>query len=54
LKTKIRSAQIKGTVAVNKELIKLYWDMGKDIIEKQKQEGWESKVLEKVAKDLQN
>lgn len=54
LKTKIRSAQIKGAIAVNKELIKLYWDMGKDIVEKQEQEGWGSKVLEKVAKDLQN
>lgn len=54
LKTKIRSAQIKGAIAVNKELIKLYWDLGKDIFEKQEQEGWGSKVLEKVTKDLQN
>lgn len=54
LKSKIRSAQIKGAVAVNKELIKLYWDIGKDIIEKQEQAGWGSKVLERVAKDLQN
>lgn len=54
LKDKIRSAQIKGSIAVNKELIKLYWDLGKDIVEKQEQEGWGSKVLEKVAKDLQN
>lgn len=54
LKTKISSAQIKGAIAVNKELIKLYWDIGKDIVEKQEQEGWGTKVLEKVAKDLQN
>ena len=54
LKTKICSAQIKGAIAVNRELIKLYWDIGKDIAEKQEQEGWGSKVLEKVAKDLQN
>lgn len=54
LKVKIRSAQIKGAIAVNKELIKLYWDIGKDVVEKQEQEGWGSKVLEKVAKDLQN
>lgn len=53
LKTKIHSAQVKGAIAVNKELIKLYWEMGKDIVQKQKQEGWGSKVLEKVAKDLQ-
>lgn len=54
LKTKIRSAQIKGAVAVNRELIKLYWDIGKDIFEKQEQEGWGTKVLERAAKDLQN
>lgn len=54
LKIKIRSAQIKGAIAVNKELIKLYWDIGKDIVEKQAQEEWGSKVLEKIAKDLQN
>jgi uncharacterized protein DUF1016 len=40
LKSKIRSAQIKGAIAVNKELIQLYWDIGKDIVEKQEQEGW--------------
>ena len=54
LKAKIRSAQIKAVVAVNSELIKLYWEIGKDIIEKQEREGWGSKVLERVAKDLQN
>jgi predicted nuclease of restriction endonuclease-like (RecB) superfamily len=54
LKEKIRSAQIKGAVAVNRELIKLYWEIGKEIVEKQEREDWGSKVLERVAKDLQN
>ncbi|MBP7073938.1 MAG: DUF1016 family protein [Rhabdochlamydiaceae bacterium] len=54
LKTKIRSAQIKAATSVNQELIKLYWEIGKEIVEKQKREGWGSGVLEKVAKDLQN
>lgn len=53
LKTQIRSAQIKGAIAVNKELIKLYWEIGKEIVAKQTQEGWGSGVLERVAKDLQ-
>jgi predicted nuclease of restriction endonuclease-like (RecB) superfamily len=52
-KAKIRSAQVKAAVAVNKELIKLYWEMGKEILEKQEQEGWGSNVLERVVKDLQ-
>lgn len=54
LRTKIRSAQIKAAVAVNSELINLYWEIGKEIVEKQDREGWGSRVLEKVAKDLQN
>jgi len=54
LKVKIRSAQIKAAVAVNSELIRLYWEIGKDIFEKQEREGWGSKALERVAKDLQN
>jgi len=54
LKTKIRSAQIKGAIAVNRELIKLYWDIGKDVFEKQELEDWGSGVLERIAKDLQN
>lgn len=54
LKTKIRSAQVNGAIAVNRELVKLYWEIGKDILEKQEREGWGSNVLEKVARDLQN
>ncbi len=54
LKEKIRLAQIKGSIAVNKELIKLYWEIGKDVVRKQEKKEWGSHVLEKVAKDLQN
>lgn len=54
LKTKVRSAQIKGAIAVNKELIKLYWEIGKDLVEKQEKDGWGNRVLEKVAVDIQN
>jgi predicted nuclease of restriction endonuclease-like (RecB) superfamily len=54
LKTKIRSAQIKAAVTVNSELIKLYWEIGKEIFEKQEKEDWGSNILEKAAKELQN
>lgn len=54
LKSRVHSAQIKATVAANKELIKLYWEIGKAIAEKQSQEKWGSHVLDRVAKDLQN
>lgn len=54
LKEKIRNAQLKAAITVSRELIKLYWELGKDVVEKQEKEGWGSKVLERVAKDLQN
>lgn len=52
LKGKIRSVQIKATVAVNKELILFYWELGKMISEKQT--AWGSKFLENLSADLKD
>ncbi|MES2199096.1 MAG: PDDEXK nuclease domain-containing protein [Chlamydiota bacterium] len=52
LKERIRSAQIKASLSVNEKLLELYWDIGKTIIDKQKEEGWGSKVIDRMAKDL--
>ena len=54
LKNHIRECQLRAATAVNKELIKLYWTIGKSIFEKQESYGWGSKFIEKLAKDLQN
>ncbi len=54
IKEKIRSAQLKASVAVNQQLIKLYWELGRDVVERQEKEKWGSKVIERIAKDLQN
>jgi len=54
LKNKVQQAKIKASLAVNSELIQLYWDIGKSIVEKQEQEGWGTQVIEKLCKDLQN
>ena len=40
LKSRVQQAQLKASFAVNSELIQLYWDIGKSIVEKQEQEGW--------------
>lgn len=53
IKQRIRSAQYEALKAVNKELIALYWDIGKSIVEKQQQAGWGKSVVEKLAGDLQ-
>jgi predicted nuclease of restriction endonuclease-like (RecB) superfamily len=50
LKGKVRSAQLKAAVAVNTELILLYWDLGKMITEKQT--AWGTNFLEQLSKDL--
>jgi predicted nuclease of restriction endonuclease-like (RecB) superfamily len=52
LKAKIRSSQVKASVSVNTELIKLYWEIGLEIAQRQNDEGWGTKVIERLAKDL--
>ena len=54
LKKRIRTAQIKAALAVNQELVLLYWSIGNDILAKQKVEGWGSKVIDRLAKDLKH
>ncbi len=52
LKKQIRNAQIKAALSVNRELVLLYWQLGKQILLKQQQEGWGAKVIERLSKDL--
>ena len=52
LKKRIRTAQVRAALAVNKELVLLYWQIGKEILERQSQEGWGAKVISRLAKDL--
>jgi predicted nuclease of restriction endonuclease-like (RecB) superfamily len=52
LKERIQNAQLKAAVAVNRELIFLYWDLGARIIAQQSEEGWGTKVIDRLAGDL--
>ncbi len=52
IKSRIVTARIQAIRSVNKELIKLYWDIGKSIVERQKQFGWGKSVVEKLSRDL--
>lgn len=52
LKERVRLARLKAVVAVNQELVLLYWSIGKDVLERQAREGWGSKVVERLATDL--
>lgn len=53
IKERIRSAQYEAMKAVNKEMIQLYWDIGKQITEKQQASGWGKAVVETLSNDLQ-
>ena len=52
LKQRIRSAQVKAVLAMNQELILLYWQIGREILARQQAEGWGGKVIDRLAKDL--
>src|ERR1035437_9523012 len=52
LKSQIRTAQVRAALAVNQELVLLYWGIGKQILARQREDGWGAKVIERLAKDL--
>src|SRR3989338_8648864 len=53
IKERIRAAQYEALRAVNKELIGLYWDIGKRIVEQQEKHSWGKSIVETLAGDLQ-
>jgi predicted nuclease of restriction endonuclease-like (RecB) superfamily len=53
IKQRIRTAQIKTALAANAELVLHYWDIGCQILASQKNEGWGTKVIDRLAADLQ-
>jgi predicted nuclease of restriction endonuclease-like (RecB) superfamily len=52
LKERIQQAQIRAVLAVNQELTLLYWQIGKEILTRQQQEGWGARIIDQLAKDL--
>ncbi|MEY4936616.1 MAG: hypothetical protein RIS64_2975 [Bacteroidota bacterium] len=54
IKTRIKTAQIKATLAANAALIAMYWDIGNLILQRQQTEGWSARVIPKLANDLKN
>jgi len=52
LKGRIRTAQVRAAAAVTQELVLLYWGIGKEILNRQKTEGWGARVIDQLAKDL--
>jgi len=53
IKEKIRESQYNALKAVNKELIALYWDIGRNIFEKQQKFSWGKSVVKELSHELQ-
>lgn len=54
LKGRIHAAQQRAALAVNAELVQLYWQIGRDILDRQAEQGWGAKVIDRLAHDLRN
>ena len=52
IKTRVATARQRAALAANAELIQLYWQIGRDILQRQSAQGWGSKVIERLARDL--
>ena len=52
LKERIHSARQRASQAVNREMVQLYWQIGRDILARQSAQGWGAKVIDRLARDL--
>ncbi len=52
IKTRVHEARQRASLAVNQELLALYWRIGLDILERQSRQGWGAKIVERLAHDL--
>lgn len=54
LKERVRLTQVRAAQAANTELLRLYWSIGRDILDRQDQAGWGGKVIDRLAADLRD
>jgi len=52
LKSRITGARQRATLAINQELVRLYHEIGTEILERQTRQGWGAKVIDRLAADL--
>lgn len=54
LKIQVHQAQQRAARSINRELVALYWRIGQDILERQQQQGWGAKIIDRLAQDLRS
>ena len=52
LKERIKTAQLRASLAVNREMLLFYWQTGRDILVRQEEHGWGAKVIDRLSQDL--
>ena len=52
IKERIARERIKAVLAANAAMVLMYWDIGRQILEKQQTEGWGAKVIDRLSHDL--
>ena len=52
IKERVRNAQVRAALNVNRELVLLYWQLGREILIRQQKDGWGAKVIERLSRDL--
>ena len=54
IKSRVQSARVKAGLAANRELLTLYWDIGRLILDRQQMAGWGAKVIDRLSQDLKH
>ncbi|MCP8892806.1 DUF1016 N-terminal domain-containing protein [Sphingomonas faeni] len=54
LKERIRTSRLRAALAANEELILLYWEIGRDILDRQDSAGWGAKIVDRLSADLKH
>src|SRR5262249_20588648 len=49
---RVRAAQLRASFSVNREMVLLYWSIGRDILDQQRRKGWGAKVIDQISRDL--
>ncbi len=53
IKNRIQHAQVRAAVAASRELVQLYWQIGREIVRRQEREGWGKAIVDRLATDIQ-
>jgi hypothetical protein len=52
IKQTLAAGQLRSARAVNKPVVETYWDIGRDIIRRQREQGWDAQVIQRLSADL--